>query len=135
MVAAGRTSRNPVARAEIADGEAEIAAYSDEREAGTGRRRLGAAVGKTTPEVGEAQSLIRFLLMPCLGLLGGDLQLLGAKPRGQHEAADPQVVGGPVTSVEVEDEAAAERDVDRRADPALVRGRAIGAERVDMEVL
>ena len=96
---------------------------------------LGGAVGQLAALVGELERFFRFLGMAFLKLFGGDLELLGAKQRREHVAADAQIAALAVAAVGMEDDAGAERRVGRGADRALVGRRAEHAERIDVDSL
>ncbi len=135
MMRSTRTRRHAVARIVIACGKAQASAIVDQRESAAQRISTRAAIGQATAAVGVLQCFGGFLQMAFVGLFLGDFELFGAQRVTQHIAADAQIVALAIAAVDMRDDLRGDREVHRCAAAALVRSRAIGTDRVDMEAI
>ena len=108
----------------VADREAAVAAVVDERQAAGIVVGLGGGVGQRAADIGQRHRR-----------RVAERQRLGAGLARQQVAADVEVVGLDVAAVGMEHDLRSQRHVDDGPDVALVRGRAVVGEHVDVDRL
>ena len=116
-----------------ADGRTQAAVTLEEAEAGVDRPGIEIAVGQFAAAVGDLAQFFRLAQFAFLFLFRGIGQQIGAQ-RGRHDVAgNLQIAGIAIGAIDVEDEAVADRRVDRSAEIVFVVDGVVTGQPVEVD--
>ena len=127
--------RYAIVGVEIADRNAELPAIVDQRQAAACGPSLALGIVDLAALAGLCGQVRRFIEMPILDFMFGEVEQVAADARRIDEAAAAGVAGLAPAAIEVRDDLRAQSDVDGAADVAVVCRSRISADGVDMDMV